>query len=377
MNKNGLINYGFNCFINTTIQCLKSCNSIKKELKENTSHDKEILLQLKKYIDLKQSSEINQSQDKEEVKISLQNETTKVIDDKLFSYLKVYFNFKMLINNLSNDDNQTHNPRDLIIACKQASNFNFMEHLFNGSQNDMQEFLIFLLDVMNESISYKKDITVPDTKPTNVMDVISKKSIEVYKNHYENNYSWFVRDFYFLILNVIKCNACEHNNLAFEPSNILCLPIPKEDNITIYDCLDHYFGKDVFDDKNKWTCDKCGNGEKNYKESRLINSPETLIIVIKRFQYNGNGWSKLKENIEFPHILDISAYIVGKKKENGTYKLKSVGNHQGNLGSGHYFAYCLEDDEWYNYNDESISKINSDKIVSNSAYTLFYEKINL
>lgn len=371
MNKNGLRNFGFNCFINTTLQCLKCCNSIQRELKENTDLDKEVLMKLKNYIDLKQKSV------EEDVEIKLQNNTIKKIDDKLFSYLKVYFNFKMLINTLTTSDNQTHNPRDLIIACKQASDYNYMEHLFNGSQNDMQEFLIFMLDVMNESISYHKEIIVPESKPTNVMDVISKKSIEVYKNHYEKNYSWFVRDFYFLILNVIKCDSCEHNSLTFEPSNVLCLPIPKEENITLYDCLDHYFGKDVFDEKNKWTCDKCGNIEKNYKESRLINSPETLIIVIKRFQYNRGLWSKIRETVDFPHILDISAYIVGKKKENGTYKLKAVGNHLGNLGSGHYFAYCQEDDEWFEYNDENISKIQSDKIVTNSAYTLFYEKVNL
>lgn len=370
MNKCGIKNFGFNCFINTTIQCLKSCEYLINELKNNDENEKNMLLKMKKYMDN------NENNINEEIKIDIQG-TEKIIDDKLFSYLKLYFNFKMLINNLLSNDNMTFCPKDLFLSCKQASNFNYAEHLFDGSQNDMQEFLSFILDTINESISYNKEIIITNNNSSNVLEIIKKNSLVTYKKHFEKNYSYFVKNFYFLILSVIKCNSCEHNNLSYEPSNLLCLPIPNTNNVTIYDCLDHYFGKDIFDDKNKWKCDKCNNTELNYKESRLINAPPILIIVIKRFQYTNFGWNKQDQLVNFPEILDISAYVIGKNENKNSYKLKAVGNHNGNLRGGHYYAFCKEDDEWFNYNDESITKINPNNIITNSAYTLFYEKIEM
>lgn len=366
--KCGINNFGFNCFINTTIQCLKSCSNLMNELKNNDENEKIILLNMKKFMDNRESNI------KEEIKIDIEG-TEKILDDKLFSYLKLYFNFKMLLTNLVSYDKKTFCPKDLFASCRQASVHICMEHLFDGSQNDMQEFLSFIIDTINESISFKKKIEVPNFEPQNVLEIIKKNSVKTYKTHFENNYSHLVKNLYFLVLTVIKCNSCEHNNLSYEPTNLLCLPIPNQSKVSIYDCLDHYFGRDTFDSKNKWKCDKCGNIELNYKESRLINAPPILIIVIKRFQYTTIGWKKQNQLVNFPDILDISAYVIGRNDNEYRYELKAIGNHSGNLGSGHYYAYCKEDGNWFNYNDEHISEIAPNTIFSNTAYTLFYEKI--
>ena len=56
--------------------------------------------------------------------------------------------------------------------------------------------------------------------------------------------------------------------------------------MTLIDCLDHNFGKEVFGNDSQWKCDKCGNKDMNFKQYRLFNSPNTLVICIKRFEYN-------------------------------------------------------------------------------------------
>ena len=55
-----------------------------------------------------------------------------------------------------------------------------------------------------------------------------------------------------------------------------------------------------------------------------------------------------------------------------------MSNHFGSLGFGHYtaFAQNWKTGEWYNYDDSSHSRCNESKIVSESAYNLFYRKRN-
>lgn len=60
-----------------------------------------------------------------------------------------------------------------------------------------------------------------------------------------------------------------------------------------------------------------------------------------------------------------------------SYDLYSVSNHFGSLCGGHYTAFCKlqnQDGEegWFCLNDEHISKISEDAVISPNAYVLFY-----
>ena len=49
----------------------------------------------------------------------------------------------------------------------------------------------------------------------------------------------------------------------------------------------------------------------------------------------------------------------------------------GGSGGGHYWAYCRNNDsKWYKYNDNIVSHLNPDKVVSPEAYCLFYKLKN-
>lgn len=63
---------------------------------------------------------------------------------------------------------------------------------------------------------------------------------------------------------------------------------------------------------------------------------------------------------------------------NPNYNLFGVSNHSGTAYSGHYVAQCKHpfNDQWFNFNDTSVHKINDpSQIVSSDAYVLFYERI--
>jgi ubiquitin carboxyl-terminal hydrolase 4/11/15 len=52
-----------------------------------------------------------------------------------------------------------------------------------------------------------------------------------------------------------------------------------------------------------------------------------------------------------------------------------VSNHYGSLAFGHYTAYCKnhESGKWYDFNDSSVSELDSpNEVVSSAAYVLYY-----
>ena len=63
-----------------------------------------------------------------------------------------------------------------------------------------------------------------------------------------------------------------------------------------------------------------------------------------------------------------------------TYDCFAVSNHMGGTGGGHYTAYakCPLSEDWFSYNDSSVSRLNpseiEDRVVSSSAYSLFYRR---
>jgi ubiquitin carboxyl-terminal hydrolase 6/32 len=61
------------------------------------------------------------------------------------------------------------------------------------------------------------------------------------------------------------------------------------------------------------------------------------------------------------------------------YDLYAVVNHVGALGTGHYFAYIRSesDGKWKCFNDEQVKDIEPQKVVSSSAYILFYRRRDL
>jgi ubiquitin carboxyl-terminal hydrolase 4/11/15 len=59
------------------------------------------------------------------------------------------------------------------------------------------------------------------------------------------------------------------------------------------------------------------------------------------------------------------------------YDLYAVSNHYGSLAFGHYTAYCKnhETGVWYDFNDSSVSQLDSpNEAVTSAAYVLYYIK---
>lgn len=135
---------------------------------------------------------------------------------------------------------------------------------------------------------------------------------------------------------------------------------------------------DKNDKLSGYYCEKCKTNTVATKKSTIDISPETLVVHLKRFKFNGNSSSKVKQSISYSKYLDLSTYATEKNDGVIKYQLTGVIVHEGrSILSGHYIAHCLQPDgTWSTYDDEYINKINERGAMSDpSAYVLVYTKL--
>lgn len=128
---------------------------------------------------------------------------------------------------------------------------------------------------------------------------------------------------------------------------------------------------DKSDKSSGYYCEKCEQRTLANKISFINRSPETLTIHLKRFKFDGNSSSKMKQSISYSNYLDLSDYTI--ENSPAKYKLTSVIVHEGrSLSSGHYISHCLQPDgSWATYDDEYINKINEREAFSDPAAYVF------
>ena len=158
-------------------------------------------------------------------------------------------------------------------------------------------------------------------------------------------------------------------------------------DIDLYDCLNLFNSEEILEGDNEWYCNICKMHRDVNKKMDIFKTPYYLIIQLKRFKQDNemgqrsffNLFSSNKNSslVSFPiNDLDLSKYILSKENPGKKYNLIGVINHYGGSSFGHYTAYCLNDDQWFEYNDESVSIIRENNIVSSAAYVLFYKRIS-
>lgn len=109
-----------------------------------------------------------------------------------------------------------------------------------------------------------------------------------------------------------------------------------------------------------------------------------MVFCLQRFKSHGHYFKeKMEDKIIFPvEGLDMSNYVLSKHPSDMSdapliYDLYAVSNHYGSLSFGHYTAYCKNpfSGKWYDYNDSSVSELNStDEVVSGASYVLYYRR---
>jgi ubiquitin carboxyl-terminal hydrolase 8 len=332
----GLTNLGNTCYLNSCLQALS-----------NTYELNEILDRL--------------------------DEDLRVNDEKAESLLLVEWNS---LRKLMWSKNCTIAPNRFIKAVQRVATFKEMLMFSGFAQNDLPEFLLFLIDCFHTSLSRKIKFKIVG-KSENETDEIAIKCYEMIKETYSRDYSEIWKLFFAVHVSEIVSLDSSRQVLSTrpEPFFMLHLPIPSTFRSPhLLDCLEHYLSGEVLEGENAWYNEKTKTKEAVCKRTRFFSLPEILIIDFKRFN---NSRMKNQILIEFPfENLDLSPYVIGYKKSSYVYDLYAVCNHSGNTMGGHYTVYVKNaNGKWFLYNDTFVSEVPLlQSIVSPKAYCLFYRK---
>tara|TARA_B100000795_G_scaffold199322_1_gene153183 strand:- start:28878 stop:29930 length:1053 start_codon:yes stop_codon:yes gene_type:complete len=250
--------------------------------------------------------------------------------------------------------------------------------IFTGyAQNDLAEFLVFIIDCFHTSIQREVNMTITGDAETET-DKLAIKCFEMMRNMYKKEYSEFLKLFYGIHVSKISTPDGEYINASPEPFLLLDLALPdelpKNGQYSLIDCIDTYTKVEILDGENMYQNDNTGKKEVAHKQLLFWSLPEIFIMTLKRFS---NASNKNQSMVSFPlDTLDMSPYVVGYDKYSYVYELCGICNHSGGVFGGHYSAFVKNaSGKWYHFNDASVEEVHDlGSLISPKAYCFFYRK---
>ena len=291
---------------------------------------------------------------------------------------------------------------------------------FNGMrQQDAQEFLTALLDKIHENtksqaklitnfsqrqVELEKNIKQIEERleiarkskenksviqsVINELDTLYKENkdeyfsvrmIMVWKDILSASYS-IINDIFsgtFLITTI--CNTCKKEQHRFERFDIFMLHLPEEveadkQKYTITDLMKSYVTPETMTGKNTCFCDYCSEKTESVRQHLIYQQPNTLIVMIKKYQKFQGHIIKSNIKIEYDHELDITPYMYSGSKGYKKYELYAVIRHSGGYSGGHYYSYTKNpiNDLWYLFDDGDVYNVDPSEALNSNGYVLAY-----
>ena len=150
----------------------------------------------------------------------------------------------------------------------------------------------------------------------------------------------------------------------------LTLPLDIKGRKSIVEALDFFVKEEILEGDNKYHCERDERLIRASKKCVLKKVPQTLILNLKRFEFNFATMQKQKLNdyCEFPTELNIYKWTYDAFKgvnadspSDYQYELVGVLVHSGTAEGGHYYSYIKEREEtslnagkWFEFNDTRV-----------------------
>lgn len=333
MHSVGLANLGNTCFLNSCIQILnqtKELNTLMKTKKYNNAVDAVIV---REWLELHE----------------LMNTSEGIISPNKFVY----------------------HVQELAKAKD--------KNIFSGwSQNDLPEFLLFMIECFHNSIKRKVKMKISGNEKTE-KDKVAVCCYQMLQHVFENEYSEILEMFYAIYVSeIISLDGSTIHTMKPEMFFILDLPIPIQqfDNntsVTLYDCFEEYLRPEVLDGDNAWFNETTNQKEGIKKQIVFWNLPKILVIMLKRI--SNFDQKKMNQLVDFPITdLNLSKYVSGYNSLKYVYDLFGVCYHYGGMHGGHYTCSVLnQSQKWLYINDTHVEEIEDiEQIVKPHSYCLFY-----
>jgi ubiquitin carboxyl-terminal hydrolase 8 len=270
-------------------------------------------------------------------------------------------------------------PNKFVHNVHEIANVKGREIFTGWAQNDMPEFLLFMIECIHNSYSRSINMRI-NGNSENPIDDMAIQCYSMLQNIYNKEYSEIMDLFYGIYMSEI-ISMDGNKRLAIKPEHYFILDLPVLDNNNLannlYDCFDMFCKTEILEGDNAWFNETTNSKEDIKKQFSFWNFPKILVISLKRF--SPDGTQKIHSNIDFPlENLDLSKYVRGYNASTYKYDLYGVCNHMGGVTGGHYTAFAKHaENKWIHFNDNSVELVDDvSKIITPLAYCLFYRKKN-
>ena len=258
---------------------------------------------------------------------------------KLYKLLKFYSKYSDKLGQIYNFFSEYHHTTNIsVLNPKMIKDLVSNRHhdLAGFGQEDTSEFIIYFLDIIDDELKLlNKHINLKQ-----LFNVIS--------------------------ITRTKCKTCENKSFREDDSYYLLLNLShdsNQDNRDLDSLYKDYKSKELLEGDNMYSCEKCKTKRVASKRMCVKTWPDDLFIWLKRFDMN---LRKISKSIEIPLIW------------RDDYQLQGAIIHSGNLNGGHYYYLGKVKENWYIFDDTSVSKIESIERVKGiiqQAYWLYYKKL--
>ncbi|XP_031259916.1 ubiquitin carboxyl-terminal hydrolase 25 [Pistacia vera] len=241
----------------------------------------------------------------------------------------------------------------------------FAEHFRGGRQEDAHEFLRYVIDAChNTCLRLKKLKRKGGDREAVNGSVGNSSSSSVVKEIFGG-----------ALQSQVKCLSCGAESNKVDEIMDISLDILHSGSLK--DAMQKFFQPEVLEGNNKYKCENCKKLVAARKQMSILQSPNILVIQLKRF--GGIFGGKIDKTIAFEEILVLSSFMCKANQDpQPEYKLFGTIVHSGfSLDSGHYYAYIKDAmGRWYCCNDSSVSLSTLQEVLSEKVYILFFSRAN-
>jgi uncharacterized UBP type Zn finger protein len=278
--------------------------------------------------------------------------------------------FDLIEKEYNNFFKENHTEKEMLCLNEYLMNIPFKIKLRESIGTRIID--IFQDDNMNELSDEFKKITKAEDISALISDILVELDEFVLTVEFDANSKYINQQNYkFNDLNTINIQYPKKE----EDKNEIKIEEEEYHKPNLVECIKYFCEEEQLKVGNEWYCNKCKEHLLAKKKLDLFYLPKLLIINFKRFIKESSHWEKNDEDIDFPiNNFNMKDLIIGPDKDHSIYDLFAVSQHYGSTEGGHYTAVCKNGDNWYNYDDSSVSRTSPKACLTSAAYVLFYRR---
>ncbi len=245
-------------------------------------------------------------------------------------------------------------------------------HIAVMMQNDIHEVYISLINHLITETVQPMPAMDHITNPRNTWERFKINCDKEWTQALQKEWSPIIDTLYGQMITQITCGHCNALHHSSQPFS--CIEMELDD--TTLDLSGKLSAITNEETLTTWKCDKCQQTTASRKTTAYWRLPPVLVVSFKRFKPLGppgsGTFSKNMTGIVMNEALSIPTVYDIHDKKTKQYTLHSLAMHQGNLGSGHYYAVTRHPTEgWYEINDATCRPI-EDMVQSSLIYMMVY-----